>query len=155
MTQLLEKKRRNGNGTLFPSLRNNFFANSFFNPDLLDFDDEFFTKGISYPPANIAETNKEFKLELSAPGMKRDDFKINVEDGVLTISSEKEEEKKDEDKNYHRREFSYSSFSRTFALPDNADENSINAKYNNGMLEVIIPKKEITVAKPKKEIKVV
>ncbi|HXB41878.1 MAG TPA: Hsp20/alpha crystallin family protein [Bacteroidia bacterium] len=154
MTHLITKRRRNGNGTLFPSLRNDFFANNFFSPSLLDIDDDFFTSGISSPPANITETNKEFKLDLSAPGMKRDDFKIDVEDGVLTVSSEKEEEKKDEETNYRRREFSYSSFSRTFALPDNIDENNINAKYDNGMLHVTIPKKEVTVTKPKKEIKV-
>ncbi|HWY11077.1 MAG TPA: Hsp20/alpha crystallin family protein [Bacteroidia bacterium] len=160
MTQLTEKRRRNGNGSPFPSLRNDFLTSSFFTPSnfftpsLLDFDDEFFTKGVSCPLANITESTKEFKLDLCAPGMKRDDFKINIEDGVLTISSETEEEKKDEDKNYRRREFSYSSFSRTFALPDNTDENNINAKYDNGMLQVTIPKKEMTVAKPKKEIKV-
>jgi HSP20 family protein len=153
MTHLITK-RRNGNGTLFPSLRNDFFENSFFTPSLSDFDDGFFTGGISSPPVNITETNKEFKLDLSAPGMKHDDFKINVEDGVLTVSSEKEEEKKDEDKNYRRREFFHSSFSRTFALPDNTDENNINAKYDNGMLQITIPKKEMTITKPKKEIKV-
>jgi HSP20 family protein len=153
MTQLT-KKRRNGNGGRFPSLRNDFLVNRFFPPPLFDFDDDFFTGGISSPPANINETNKEFQLDLSVPGMKRDDFKVDVEDGVLTISSEKEEEKEDKDKNYRRQEFSYRTFSRTFTLPDNVDESNINAKYDNGMLHVTIPKKEMSISRPKKQITV-
>jgi HSP20 family protein len=153
MTQLT-KKRRNGNGGLFPLLRNDFLTNKFFTPRLFDFDDDFPLGEISSPPANINETDKEFQLDLSVPGMKRDDFKVDVEDGALTISSEKEEEKEEKDKNYRRREFSYSSFRRTFTLPDNVDENNINAKYDNGMLHVTIPKKEVTVSKPKKQITV-
>jgi HSP20 family protein len=153
MTQLT-KRRRNGNSGLFPTLRNDFLMSGFFPPRLFDFDEDLFTGGISSPPANIHETNKEFQLDLSVPGMKRDDFKVDVEDGVLTISSEKEEEKEDKDKNYRRREFSYSSFSRTFTLPENVDENNINAKYDNGMLHVTIPKKEVSMSKPKKQITV-
>jgi len=153
MTQLT-KKRRDGNGGLFPSLRNDFFTNRFFTPRLFDFDDDFFAGAISSPPANITETDKEFKLDLSVPGMKREDFKVDIDSGVLTISSEKEEETKDEGKNFRRQEFSYSSFSRTFTLPDNVDENNINAKYDNGMLQLTIPKKEGSMSKPKKEIKV-
>jgi HSP20 family protein len=155
MTQLTTlRKNRNGNSGLFPSLRNNFFTDRFFTPRLFDLDDDFITGDISSPPANITETNKEFLLDLSVPGMKREDFELEVENGVLTISSEKEEEKKEEDKNYHRREFSYTSFSRTFTLPDNVDENNISAKYDNGMLKITLPKSETTVSKPKKEIKV-
>jgi HSP20 family protein len=153
MTQLTTRKR-NGNGGLFPSLRDDLFSNRFFLPRLFDFEDDFFSKGITAPPANINETDKEFQLDLSVPGMKRGDFKIDVDNGVLTISSEKEEEKKDEDKNYSRREFSYSSFSRSFTLPDNVDENNINARYDNGMLQITVPKKEVTVSKPKKQISV-
>jgi len=153
MTQLT-KKRKNGNGGLFPSLQNDFFRPRFFTPRMFDLDDDFFSSEVTSPPANISETNKEFRLDLSVPGMKRDDFKIDVEDGVLSISSEKEEEKKEEDKNYRRQEFSYSSFCRTFDLPDNVDENNINAKYDNGMLQITMPKKEVTLSKPKKEIKV-
>jgi HSP20 family protein len=152
MTQLA--KRRNGNGGLFPSLRNDFLTNRFLTPDLFDFDDDFFNNGMAIPPANIIENNNHYKLDLSVPGMKRDDFKVDVEDGILTISSEKKEEKNEDDKNYRRREFSYSSFSRSFTLSDNMDENNINAKYDNGMLQITIPKKEVTVSKPKKEISI-
>ena len=153
MTELT-KKRRNGNGGLFPSLGNDFLGNRFFTPRLFDFGDDFFNGSVAPPPANINETNKEFQLDLSVPGMKRDDFKVDVENGILTISSEKEEEKNEDGKNCCRREFSYSKFSRSFSLPENIDENNINAKYDNGMLKVTIPKKEETISKPKKEIKV-
>lgn len=155
MTQLT-KRRRNGNANAncFPLLRNDFLTSSLLTPRLFDFDTDLFTEGLNAPLANITESNKEFKLDLSAPGMKRDDFKVNVEDGVLTISSEKEEEKKESDENFRRREFSYSSFSRSFTLPDNVNENDINAKYDNGMLHITIPKKEVSASKPKKEISV-
>lgn len=152
MTQLT--KRRNGNGGLFPSLTNDFITERFLTPRLFGFEGDFFNEGMTIPPVNIAETNKEFKIDLCVPGMKRDDFKVDVENGALTISSEKEEEKKEEDKNYKRREFTYNKFSRTFQLPENIDENNINAKYDNGVLQVAIPKKMETPAKPKKEIKV-
>jgi HSP20 family protein len=150
----LIKKRRGGNGSSFPSLKNDFLSNRLFTPGMIDFDYDFWNQGFSSPPANITETDKDFKLELSVPGMKKEDFNIDVEDGAITISSEKEEEKKEDDKNYKRREFSYSSFSRTFQLPDNVDENNINARYDNGMLQLTIPKKEMAVSNPKKQIKV-
>src|SRR5687768_5201630 len=105
MTQLATRKKRNGNGSSFPSLHNDFFTNRFFTPRLFDFDEDFFEGSLSAPPANIVETDKEFKLDLSVPGMKRDDFKVDVEDGVLCICSEKEEENTDKDKNFRRREF--------------------------------------------------
>jgi HSP20 family protein len=152
MTQLA-KRRRNGESQLFPTLKNEFL-NGFFSPRLFDFEDELFNSGFASPPANITETDKDFKLDLSVPGMKRDDFRIDVENGILTISSEKEEKMKDEGKNYKHREFSYSSFSRSFTLPDNVDENKIHAKYDNGMLMLNIPKKEVSVSKPKKQISI-
>jgi HSP20 family protein len=150
MTQLI-KTRKNGG---FPSLRNDYYRNRFFTPRLFDLDLDFFEGGLNAPPANITETDKEYRLDLSVPGMTREDFDVDIENGVLTISSEKEEERKEDDKNFRRREFSYNSFSRTFPLPDNVDENNIRAKYDNGMLQVTIPKTETTILKPKKQIKV-
>ena len=105
------------------------------------------------PDANIIENDKDFKIELAAPGLERKDFKVEVENGVLTISTEKEEEKKEERKNYRRREFSYRAFTRSFTLPDNSLPEKIDAKYDNGVLHLTLPKKEISVSKPK-EIKV-
>ncbi|WP_240643035.1 Hsp20/alpha crystallin family protein [Sinomicrobium pectinilyticum] len=93
MTQLT--KRRNGNSGLFPSL-NDFFANRLFTPPLFDPDDDLFSTDMGGPPVNISETDKEFKLDLSVPGMNKEDFKVDIENGILTISSEKEEEKEKE-----------------------------------------------------------
>lgn len=153
---LLKTKRRSGNGSSFPSQRNDFWSSRLFMPRLFDWDEDFFSSASQMPLANMSETNKEYRIELSVPGCKKEDFDIDIDNGVLTISSEKEEEKKDEDKdkNYFRREFSYSTFTRSFTLPDNVDESKINAHYDNGMLEVTIPKKEVTTSMPKKKIKV-
>lgn len=153
MTELT-KKRKNGNGDSYTSSGNDCFPNRLSVPRIFNFENDFFNTGIAFPPVNIHETNQEFKLDLSVPGMKREDFRIDIENGVLTVSSEKEEEEKESDKNYRRREFSYSSFSRTFTLPDNVKESDINAKYDNGVLHVTIPKKEVSAAKPKKQISV-
>lgn len=147
MTQLT--KRRNGN-ELFPFLRNDFSVNRFFTSDLFDFDDDFFNATMTVPPANIAETNDDFRVNLSVPCMKIDDFKVDIKDGILIISSEKEEKSKE----YKHKEFSCSSFSRCFTLPDDADENNMNAKYDNEMLQITIPKKKVTVSKSKKKIAV-
>ena len=106
------------------------------------------------PSVNITENEKEYKIEMAAPGLERKDFKVEVENGVLCISSEKEEESKEEKKNYTRREYSYNSFSRSFSLPDNLVPDKINAKYENGVLNITLPKKEVKASKPIKEIKV-
>lgn len=150
----LTKKGKNENSRVLPTLRNDFLTNRFFTPRLFDFDDDFFRSEVATPPVNIIETSKEFKLDLSVPGMKKEDFKIDVDNGVLTISSEKETDKNEGNENYCRHEFSYNSFSRNFTLPDNVAENNINAKYTDGMLQIIIPKTEATVSKPKKQITV-
>lgn len=144
-------KKRNGNG-LFPSLADTFFSNKFLVPDFVDFED--FGKGLKMPPANISESEKEFRIDLSAPGLKREDFKVEVEHGELVISNEKQEEEKEEKENYWRREFSYTGFCRRFPLPDNAMDEKITAKYDNGMLHITIPKKEITNTKSKTAIEV-
>jgi len=143
-------KRRNGD--LFPSFKNDFFDEGFFWPNLISTGSDLLDRGFKIPPANISETKEEFRVDLSAPGLTRNDFKIEVEDGTLTISSEKKEESKND--NYKRREFSYNSFTRSFQLPENVKEDKISAKYDNGMLHVSIPKKEISISKPKKEIHV-
>jgi HSP20 family protein len=107
---------------------------------------------MNLPAVNINETKDEFKIEVAAPGLKKEDFKINLDNNVLTISSEKEESKEENDENIRRREFSYSSFMRSFQLPEQeVDSEKIQAKYENGILKIELPKKE--EAKKRKEPK--
>jgi HSP20 family protein len=106
------------------------------------------------PPANISESSKDYKLELSVPGLNKEDFQIEIENGALTVSCEKEEESSEEKDNYTRKEFSYKSFQRSFPLPENVREEEINAKYEDGVLKITIPKREIIISRGKKAIKV-
>lgn len=128
----------------------------FFTSDFLDFDTDLMNlnAGAQIPSVNILENAKDYSVELAAPGLERKDFKVEVDNGVLTISAEKEEESKEEGENYKRREFSYNAFKRSFDLPENVITDKIDAKYENGVLRMSIPKKEVTVLKPKKEIKI-
>ena len=106
------------------------------------------------PKVNIREDENGYEVELAAPGFEKKDFNINVEENVLTISSEKKEDQKEEDKNYSRREFSFQSFSRSFTLPDSADAEKIKAKYDNGILAISISKKEEAKPRPPKSISI-
>jgi HSP20 family protein len=150
---LLVKRNR----TALPSLVSDFFNSSRLLPSLLDFDADLIDsdgKSLMIPDANIVENEKDYTIELAAPGLERKDFKVELENNVLTISAEKEEETEEDDINYKRREFSYNSFSRSFTLPENSIPEKIDAKYENGILRLMLPKKQITVSKPVKEIKV-
>lgn len=139
--------RKNGG---LPSLLSDFFGTSLIDKDFFDLDSDIFPSrlGINVPTANITETSKEYKLELAAPGLERKDFNVEVDNRVLKISAEKEEEKKEKDGEYSRREYSFNSFSRSFTLPEDIKEGSIDAKYENGVLKVLIPKVKETPAKP-------
>ncbi len=105
------------------------------------------------PAVNIKEENDKFVLELAAPGMKKDDFKINLDNYQLTISAETRNEKKEREDSYTRREFVYNSFSRSFTLPKTIDIDKIKADYRNGILDIVLPKKE-EEAKLTKQIKI-
>ncbi len=144
------------NGNMFPNLVDDLLNDTFVTPDLFDFNVNNAFRGLAkkMPSVNITETDREFKIELAAPGLEKNDFKVEVDKNLLTISSEKEEEKKEEDKNFYRREFSYNSFSRSFTLPENVLCDKIDAKYENGILNISIQKKEVAFSKPAKEIKV-
>lgn len=106
------------------------------------------------PAVNISEEKDRFLIEMAAPGLKKEDFKISVDGDVMTISSEKEEEKKEEGKNFSRREYNYNSFSRSFTLPETANISNIEAKYADGLLKLTIPKKEIAQTAQTKQIAV-
>ena len=140
----------------FPSLLTNFFGGSWFDRDLIDVESDLFASrlGMNVPTANVTETPKEYKVELAAPGLDRKDFKVEVQHHTLTISAEKEEEKNEKDAGYSRREYSFNSFSRSFTLPDNIRDGDIDAKYENGILRIVIPKEKETPAKPAHKIEV-
>lgn len=97
---------------------------------------------VNIPAVNITEHPNEYLLSLAAPGMKKEDFKIDVDGNILTISSEKEENKEDKNKKFTRKEYSYSSFSRCFSLPEEIKQEKINAKYEDGVLKISLPRKE-------------
>ena len=106
------------------------------------------------PAVNIKELDSQFEIELAVPGMKKDDFEIEVEDGVLSISSTQEEEQVNEKGKFTRREFSYSSFRRSFTLPDSVNPTKIDASYKEGVLLVLLPKHKEAQPQPKKLIKI-
>ena len=100
-------------------------------------------KGISIPAVNVTETNKEFKLKVAAPGFKKEDFKLEVKNGFLTITGESETQEEKEDEKYTRREFRFNSFTRSFTLPENVKEDKIEANYKDGILMIILPKSKV------------
>lgn len=127
------------NHSLFPSFDSLF--NDFFNEDFFPTATR---QGLhTLPAVNVREEDGNYQLELAAPGMSRDDFQVEVDRNVLTISSKREDkhEEKDEAGNYTRREFRYHQFSRSFTLPESVDSEGINAKYEDGVLYVLLPKK--------------
>ncbi|MDI9257379.1 MULTISPECIES: Hsp20/alpha crystallin family protein [Flavobacterium] len=110
--------------------------------------------GTNVPAVNIKETDVDFSLELAVPGKSKEDFSIEIDHNVLTISSETktENEQKDEKGRYTRREFSYASFRRAFTLPESVNTENINATYENGVLKINLPKREEALPKPKRLI---
>lgn len=141
---------RRGSKSTSHSLLENLFPRDIMGWSLKDFTD----LGNTMPSVNLSETDKEYQIDLAAPGMKKDDFKVEIEDKTLSIASEKEErfEEADEKEHYMRKEFNYSSFSRSFHLPDAAEKEKIDAVYRDGILHITIPKKNNPDTKSKKNI---
>lgn len=143
---------------MIPMLRNKRFLPSFdddvFGKDFLkDFFD--FESNPSVPDVNVKESKDQYTIEVAAPGMDKKDFNVDVQNNMLVISSEKEsKDESKEDKNYLRREFSYTSFQRSFSIPETVDADNIKAKYDNGVLYVELPKKKEAVEKTSKQIKI-
>lgn len=106
------------------------------------------------PAVNVVERADEYKIDLAVPGMEKEDFRVEVDNGVLTISGERREENKAEGDVYTRREFHYGSFMRTFTLPDDVDGEKISASYENGVLSITVAKKEEAKRKPKRAINI-
>jgi HSP20 family protein len=102
----------------------------------------FLGRTMNIPAVNITEHKDEYLVSLAVPGMKKDDFKIDLDGNMLTISSEKEENKEEKDKKFTRKEYNYSSFSRSFTLPEEINKEKIEAKYEDGVLKIALPRKE-------------
>jgi HSP20 family protein len=107
------------------------------------------------PAVNIKDNHNKYEIELAAPGLSKDDFNVTVEDGLLTISAEKEQKKEEEKEGYIKKEFSYSTFSRSMTLPETVDEDKdVKASYKDGILHLTLQKKEALKTKPAKKVKV-
>lgn len=131
-----------------PSLMDNFFGRDWLNSALSD---------LTLPAVNVQETRDDYMIEVAAPGLKRDDFNVELDNNVLTISSQSENrhEEKDQAGNYTRREFNYQSFQRSFTLPQNkVKREEITARYIDGVLYITVPKSEDAKARAAKQIAV-
>ncbi|RFM26838.1 Hsp20/alpha crystallin family protein [Deminuibacter soli] len=139
------------NGSIFPAVFDDFFSHELFNWR----NNNFSTTSTTVPAVNIKETSDAFEVEVAAPGMEKNDFRVTLEDDVLTIASEKEANVQQQNGNYTRREFSYQSFQRQFELHKQVmDETKITAHYENGVLRLHIPKKEEAKQKPPRMIEI-
>jgi HSP20 family protein len=140
-------RRVNNNYPLFQNWMEDFFGN---------FDSNVSNKmRTTVPAVNIAETENSFEIAFAAPGLTKSDFSIHLENDVLTVKSEKAENQSESNTNFTRKEFNFSSFQRSFTLPEAADGENIKAEYLNGILNIEIPKKEEAKAKPAREIAIV
>ena len=130
------------NNNVFPSLMNEFF-NEDFRMNLIN-------RNHSIPSVNSVENNESFEIDLAVPGMKKDDFTIELNDKVLVISSEKTNSV--ENDNMRLNEFNYSSFQRSFRVPESVEIDKIKANYKNGILKIKLPKKKNSITKPNRVI---
>jgi len=137
--------------TNYPSLFDRFFEN-----DLFDWSNRNYSNtNTTLPSVNIKESTEDFEVEVAASGFSKNDFRIELNHDLLTISSEKELDKETkEGQQFTLREFSYQSFSRSFTLPNTADSEKIGAKYENGILRILIPKKEEAKPRPARQISI-
>jgi len=124
-------------GGMLPSVFDDFFK-----PWNEWFDTGSWPRTMNVPAVNITESKDSYLVSLAAPGMKKEDFKIDVDGNMLTISTETEERKEEKDKRFTRQEYNYSSFSRSFSLPEEINKEKIEAKYEDGVLKVTLPHKE-------------
>ncbi len=146
---LLKLKNGAGKGNI-PAIDRPLGFPSFFNETL---ERLWSDESINWMPAvNIKERAGDFIIDLAVPGMNKQDFHVEVDNGTLTVSGERHEEKNEENEQLSRREFHYGSFRRTFSLPDSANPDDVKATYKDGILSLVIQKKEESKLKPKKQI---
>ncbi|MCI5055748.1 MAG: Hsp20/alpha crystallin family protein [Flavobacteriales bacterium] len=128
----------------------NTFFDDFFTKDLINYNNNVSKTWSQRPSVNIKETSGDYQIELAAPGMKKEDFSIEIKNDQLTIAADSKTEQKEENSKYVRKEFNYNKFERSFTLPSKKyDEEGVQAKYEDGILLILIPKSEIV----KKEVK--
>jgi HSP20 family protein len=134
-------------GFALPAVFDDFVTRDLFRPS-------FSSTGVSTPAVNIIESNDDFRLEMVAPGMKKENFKVEVQNGLLTVSYEHTDNREGErrDWKYTRHEYNYHSFSRSFSLPDTVETDRIDAKYTDGILNLVIPKRDDARTKPARKI---
>ncbi len=143
---LVRWKNQDENFPSFSNFFDDFFSRDYHNGNL---------RGANLPAVNISEDDENFEVEVAAPGLKKEDFNINLENNLLTISGEhKEENEEKEGKKISRREFSYTSFTRSFTLPETVEGEKIKAKYQDGVLKLTLPKKEEAKKQPPKQIQI-
>lgn len=130
-----------------------FFADDFFRPWNEWFGNGF-GKTVTFPAVNITEGMNNFKVKLAAPGLKKTDFKIDLNGELITISAATEMKKEEKEETFTRKEYNYTTFSRTFTLPENIMKEKITANYENGELLLLLPKKEVGTITPEKHITV-
>ena len=136
----------------FPSLGT--FLNDIWSEDMPSVFRTNFNEGMTLPKVNIKETAENFQVHMAVPGFKKDNFNISVENEELLISADIEESNEEKNEEFTRKEFGYASFRRSFVLPETVDGDKINASYEDGILNVILPKKEEAKPKPARTIKI-
>ena len=153
MTATMKLKKNGGSPSVWSDM---FSPDSFFGRNFSEVMPDLFTRrlGINVPPVNITENAGDFILDLAAPGLTREDFRIEVDDHFLSISCEKTHQKNDLHEDYSKREFSYHSFTRTFQVPENSKLDKVDARYENGILRITVPKKEKNKTTQRHEIQV-
>lgn len=141
MTQIVKKSN-------FPTLFTDKWLSDFFDTERF-FDSDWMKKVQGIPAVNVMEKEKEFEVQMAAPGLTKKDFNITIDKGVLTITVEKSEEKEEKEKEFTRKEFSYTNFVRSFTLPENVKTEKVDAKYEDGILRLLLPKEVDVKVKPK------
>lgn len=135
---------KRNNNLIFPSLLDEFFKP--------DWNGGVHNLNATLPAVNIKETETTFKLEFFAPGLQKDDFNIEIDQKVLSVSCQKQTENEEKGEKYARKEFSFSSFKRSFDMPESVNFDKVEASYENGVLLIALPKREEALPKPKRSI---
>lgn len=146
------KASTNSNGLTFPTWSS--WVDEVFNRDLPSVFNSNFNAGLTLPKVNIRETKDAYFVDMAVPGLKKSDFNIELDNQLLSISTEIQENQESEGEDFTRREFGYSSFKRSFSLPETVKEDTIKAEYKDGVLRIHLPKKEEAIQKPSRTIKI-